>query len=225
MLGYERHHQQLLHYTVIFLISVSGSFYTKLPSFGGATYIRWGQTSCPTGAQTLFRGIATGTTYDLRGGGANYQCMSDDPEYGPRWDSPKFAQGIQAYIGAVKYKYWESDTQKAKTNHNGRVPCAACEAGDNRGSIITIPGKKHCPTDWSKEYSGYLVSEGTLWGDHYRTTFECLDENAQRVAGQTPADEAAMFFHVAVNCHGKGSLAHCPPYQHGREISCVVCTK
>lgn len=107
---------------------------SSLPSFGGAVYIRWGKRSCPASAKIVYRGVAAGTHYSSPGGGSNYQCLAEDPEYGAQ-----FAQGIQSYIGGVKYKYYESPGSTQQNLHDSMVPCVACEA-HKRQSKIMIPG-------------------------------------------------------------------------------------
>ena len=50
---------------------------------GGVVYIRWGKTSCPnvTGTELVYAGRAGGSWYRHTGGGANYLCMPNDPDY------------------------------------------------------------------------------------------------------------------------------------------------
>ena len=58
-----------------------------------------------------------------------------------------------------------------------------------------IPAKSQCPSTWTLEYSGYLMS--TYYGDsrntHYRTMFECVDKNPDSVPGSAPDQAAAVF--------------------------------
>jgi len=53
------------------------------PTAGGVVYTRWGRTTCPTtsGTQLVYTGRAAGSWYDQRGGGADYLCLSDNPNY------------------------------------------------------------------------------------------------------------------------------------------------
>ena len=53
------------------------------PSGGGVVYTRWGRTTCPDtpGTELLYEGRAAGSYYTHKGGGANYLCMPDDPDY------------------------------------------------------------------------------------------------------------------------------------------------
>ena len=81
-----------------------------------------------------------------------------------------------------------------------------------------IPGKVTCPTSWTREYFGYLVAN---YYGHHRTTFECLDVNAEAVPGTAADRDGALFYLTEVFCNG----IDCPPYAEGNELSCVVCTK
>ncbi len=53
------------------------------PPSGGVVYTRWGRTTCPDtqGTELLYEGIAGGSHYDHKGGGANYLCLPEEPEY------------------------------------------------------------------------------------------------------------------------------------------------
>ena len=58
------------------------------PKTGGVTYVRWGQTTCPDteGTELVYVGRAAGSYYSHKGGGANYQCVTEEPEnfdFGP----------------------------------------------------------------------------------------------------------------------------------------------
>ena len=83
---------------------------------GGVTYTRWGSTSCPS--TLVYSGRAGGTHYDKRGGGSNYLCMPDDPEYGLAYRA-----GVQGRspVGGAEYK-----EPLVSGHHNRNVPCAVC---------------------------------------------------------------------------------------------------
>ena len=53
------------------------------PRNGGVVYTRWRKTSYPnvTGTELVYAGRAGGSWYSLTGGGANYLCMPNDPNY------------------------------------------------------------------------------------------------------------------------------------------------
>ena len=183
------------------------------PKSGGVTYVRWGKSSCPnvTGTELLYAGRAGGTFFNKAGGGSNYLCMPDTPQY-----TLNYTPGSQSYseIYGVEYENPIAGT------HNHNVPCAVCCASTRVG-ILMIPARTSCPTNWTREYYGYLMSAGSHWSHHHRTTFECVDKDQDSVPGSQAGTYGALFYHVEANCNG---LA-CPPYNNYKELNCVVCTK
>ena len=53
------------------------------PRSGGVTYVRWGKHSCPSvaGTELVYAGRAGGTYFNKPGGGSNYLCLPDEPQY------------------------------------------------------------------------------------------------------------------------------------------------
>ena len=45
----------------------------------------------------------------------------------------------------------------SKSLHNHDAPCAVCHT-ELRGSQLMIPGRNICPSHWTLEYKGYLMS-------------------------------------------------------------------
>ena len=88
------------------------------------------------------------------GGGANYLCMPNDPDYlayqpGVQGASPVYGAEYQPYSGPLQ----------AVHDHN--VPCATCYAS-TRVAVTMIPAKTQCPSTWTLEYSGYLMSTNAV---------------------------------------------------------------
>ena len=183
------------------------------PKSGGVTYVRWGKSSCPnvTGTELLYAGRAAGTFFSKVGGGSNYLCMPDTPEY-----TLSYTPESQSYseIYGAEYEVPIPGT------HNHNVPCAVCSASTRVG-VLMIPARTSCITGWTREYYGYLMSAASLWSGHYRTSFECVDKDQDSVPGSQADTNGALFYHVEANCNG---LA-CPPYNNKKELNCVVCTK
>ena len=98
------------------------------------------------------------------------------------------------------------------------APCVVCHVS-TRSIQIMIPAMVNCPTGWTKEYGGYVVSHGQI---HTRTKFVCLDKAPEAVPGSGGNLNGALFYVVEAQC---GVSLDCPPYIDGYEISCVVCTK
>ena len=163
----------------------------------------------------MYAGRAGGSWFSHTGGGANYLCMPNDPDYNYLGHQPGI-QGLTLVYGA-EYETGGRGPLTALHNHN--VPCAVCYAS-TRVAVTMIPAKTRCPSTWTLEYSGYLMSN--YKGDsHYRTMFECVDKNAGSVPGSAPNTNGAMFLHAEASCTGMP----CPPYDPQKELTCAVCTK
>ena len=67
-----------------------------------------------------------------------------------------------------------------------------------------IPAWHHCPSGWTVQYTGYMMS------DHYthnKATYECVDVNAESIPG-SHANTGGLFYYVEATCNG----LPCPPY-------------
>ena len=181
------------------------------PPTGGAVYVRWGRTSCPTdqGTELLYSGRAGGSMRDHKGAGANYLCMPNDP------DHMQYDSGVQgrSTIYGVEYRI---HSFISVLNHN--VPCVVCYTA-TRDTVVMIPAKIYCPVNWTTEYTGYLMSSNIA---QYRSTYECIDKDPESVPGLNTETEMSTFLHVEPVCTDSFS---CPPYDAGKELTCVVCSR
>ena len=80
-----------------------------------------------------------------------------------------------------------------------------------------IAGNRTCPDKWTKEYEGVLVASAY---SHQRSSYVCLDKEAEVVVGGGTDTDGALFYASEVTCHA----LPCPPFVNGYEIACVVCT-
>ena len=187
----------------------------KGSSTGGAVYIRWGRTICPSGQQTelVYSGRAGGSHHQHTGGGANYICMPDNPEY----NSYSTSRSSNSFVYGAEYTIYSGLPNTHVSEHD--APCAVCYAA-SRPSVLMIPARMTCPENWTKEYSGYLMSE--KYETPGRTMYICVDESPGSVPGQnSPDPDRVELFMVEAKCEG----LDCPPYYDGRELTCVVCTR
>ena len=182
------------------------------PRNGGVVYTRWGKSTCPSvsGTTVVYAGRAGGTWWQQKGGAANYLCMPDDPDY------LSYTPGVQgySYVYGAEYQSHQGPLS-AVADHN--VPCAVCYAS-TRVAVTMIPAKTWCPSTWTLEYSGYLMS---AYLGHQRTMYECVDKNPDSVPGSAANTDGALFHHVEASCNGM----LCPPYDPQKELTCAVCTK
>ena len=80
-----------------------------------------------------------------------------------------------------------------------------------------IPAKVTCPAGWTKEYEGLLMAQHHT---HHASNFVCVDKELEILSGGSSDQNGGLLYVVEGVC---GSL-HCPPYQDGFELTCVVCT-
>jgi hypothetical protein len=99
------------------------------------------------------------------------------------------------------------------------APCALCYTS-TRATKITIPGRISCPPSWTREYYGYLMTEGH-YESHKPRVPVCIDVNSESVPGSAGFNNDALLYFIETRCNGIA----CPPYSDGAEITCVVCTK
>ncbi|XP_078364886.1 uncharacterized protein LOC144649286 isoform X2 [Oculina patagonica] len=179
----------------------------------GVQYVRWGRTTCPSGVEIVYKGIIGGEHYNHPGGGVNYLCLPHNPKY------DKYKDGWQhsGYVYGTEYEVNTFNPFK-KNLHDHEAPCAVCFA-KSRGSMLIMPARNDCPSGWTEEYHGYLMTEN--YGHKKQRDFICVDENAESVPGTKANKNGALLYPVQGQC---GALP-CGPYVAGREFTCAVCTK
>ena len=185
------------------------------PRGGGATYVRWGRTTCPDvpGTELVYKGRVAGSHYTHSGGGSNYQCITMEPanfDFGPGTVDASLLYGTE-------YEMWGNIPKSNLKLHDHDVPCVVCYV-TIRTALLMIPGKYTCPKNWTREYYGYLMAAHYK---HHRSTFECVDASPEVVVGGHGNHNGALFYHVEPRC---GSLP-CPPYDQQKEMTCAVCSR
>ncbi len=186
------------------------------------TYTRWGRTSCPndTEAQLVYSGRAGGANHRAQGGSAEKICLPDDPDYIPGSidisSSP--AHGFRSVVqGAELHVNYNVSGNPLQHLHQHNAPCAICDV-HTRARVIMVPAKTVCPPSWTREYYGYLMTEHD---GNYRSSYTCVDVDPEVVPGESSNTNPSLFYHTITDCNG----LLCPPYENGRMLSCVVCTK
>ena len=174
---------------------------------GGVVYVRWGRTSCPNvqGTELVYSGRAAGSS-DISTGSAAHLCMPGDPDY------MEYASGRQGLSSTAGLKYRIAPSQPLHDVSNSYIPCALCYIA-TRATVLMIPAKVQCPTNWNVEYIGYLM------GERSSSTYECVDKNAE-YAGRLNTRSSSLY-HVEAECTG----ISCPPYDSEKELTCVVCSR
>ena len=179
----------------------------------GSTYIRWGRDDCPSGAVSLYSGRAAGTKHNVKGGTSDYLCLPDNPQYGSTYTD------AASPLYGVEYERWLTSSPRALHDN---MPCVVCYLA-TRSAMFVHQASYLCPSGWSREYYGYMMSEHVVSNRHGRKSTICVDANAEAVPGTSAStDPSATYFH-SVECT-KSELP-CTPYVDGRILSCAVCTK
>ena len=86
--------------------------------------------------------------------------------------------------------------------------------------MIMVPAKTQCPSSWTREYYGYLMTEREH-SAHHRSSFDCVDVSPDTVPGEVASAAVSLFQYVKATCNG----LQCPPYVANKVVTCVVCTK
>ena len=185
-------------------------------SGGIVSYTHWGKNSCPYGAELIYKGFAASGHYNHSGGISSLLCLTDKPTF----DVENVSDGNQdgALLYGTEYETSGHGIASLKPLHDKDAPCAVCLK--QAALTLMIPGTKHCPTGWDKEYEGYLM--GTRYTQKSTHEVACVDINAEASpSSSNVSQDGNLWYPTEAEC---GSLA-CPPYVQDREISCVVCTK
>ena len=140
---------------------------------------------------------------DHQGAGANHLCMPNDP------DHMQYDSGVLGASTIYGVEYRPHSSQPSSRGHN--VPCAVCYTA-TQDTVVMIPAKIYCPSKWTVE---------NIF--HYRSMYECVDKDPESVPGlNTEITEMSALLHVEPVCTGSFS---CPPYDAGKELTCVVCSR
>ena len=161
----------------------------------------------------MYAGKTAGPHY-TQGGGADYLCLHDDPEF---LEVTPGIQGHRGHLYGTEYEAFSNPPAFGDLREHN-APCAVCSTRA-RGETIMIPGRITCEASWTREYYGYLMTEDH---SHRRSTHICVDEKAESLRGSVANTNGDLLYLVEVVCnHG----LDCPPYSEGYEVTCVVCTR
>ena len=113
----------------------------------------------------------------------------------PEYDRP--VSGVdsgRAHVDGIEYEIYNFPPFAPQHYHD--VPCAVCRV-TLRGTMIMMPARMMCPSGWTREYNGYLMS--ARW-DQKRTEFICLDRNPEVVGGTHQKESGSVITPVEVRC-------------------------
>ena len=166
----------------------------------------------------MFTGYAAGGLHIIGGGGSNFLCLPEDPQWKTYRDGAQGSGSIAGVEYQTHYNLFSEVNNGGNPILDNPAPCAVCYVS-GRSTILMIPARTQCPDGWTIEYAGYLASAANT-GGHQRTSYMCWDEAPEVAVGPKNRNQA-LIYPVEVLC---GSLP-CSIYITGRELTCVVCSK
>ena len=182
------------------------------PPAGVVTYTRWGNSTCPYGADTIYSGVVAGSYYGHEGAAVDPLCI-------PKTLSQQYLEtdsGYQQNIHLYGAGYYISGPL---AHSNGRyAPCALCQVNGHTNKIM-IPSRYECPSGWRREYYGYLMAGH--YGHKAATQFTCIDKSVEQVPGKGINGLGYLFYTVEAKYECRNNFLQCSP----SELTCVVCTK
>ena len=162
----------------------------------------------------MYVGRTGGTAWNIKGGAADKICLPEYPEYAAETSGISIVH--YSVVQGGEYKLF-SVLNANITEHN--APCAVCYV-PTRTTTIMVPAKTSCPSSWTREYYGYLMTERE---NHHRSSYNCIDNSPDITTG--PGDSAstngALIYYTFTDC----TALPCPPYENRCILSCAVCTK
>ena len=178
------------------------------PGRVGVTYTRWGNNRCPYGVERVYTGTMAGSYYTHSGGGSNFLCLPEEPNYNGLNTKSK---------GSVSFLYGTEYEGPIVGNHDHGAPCALCYVS-GRAVQEMIPATTKCPRGWKREYYGYIMA---AYYGYKRTEYTCIDKAQKSRPGSAGNQNGALLYHVRATCTG----IHCPPYDPKKALTCVVCSR
>ena len=174
------------------------------------TYNRWGNSTCPYGADTIYSGVVAGSHYSHKGAAVEPLCLPPNPKY------LQYLTGYQGYGGRLYgAEYHIHSPNPLDHSHLRNVPCALCQVY-GRTNKIMIPSHYECPNGWRREYYGYLMSGG--YGNPAATQYTCVDKSLEQIPGSGANTFGYLFMPVEAYCDYRVPCSD-------KEVTCVVCTK
>ena len=173
-------------------------------------YTRWGARDCPEGTTKLYEGFMAGKSHGSWGGGYNYLCMHNKPQY-----PNGFSNGNQN--GNLLYGTEYESTGVLVKNVNGDAACAVCE--HSTASIVyTQWGRRNCSNGHRTEYEGLIMS---TYYTQYKSENICIDIVRDSHAASNSGNNGQGQLYVS---EIEGGASDEKMYPHDRELACAVCS-
>ena len=175
------------------------------------SYFRWGNSTCPYGADIVYSGVVAGSRHGHEGAAVDPLCIPKtlDQQY------LKYERNYQGHIQLYGAQYKTATGSPLNHINNRNVPCALCQV-TGRTNQIMIPSHHECPNGWRIEYFGYLMAG--RYSNKAATQFTCMDESLELIPGSGSDGGGYLFYTVEANqdC----GIIPC----NEKELTCVVCS-
>ena len=173
------------------------------------TYIRWGNSTCPYGADTIYSGVMAGSDHNKEGAAVDPLCLPPDPQH------LEYQPGYQNYAQLLGTEYQTYSPSPLDHSLDRNVPCALCQVYGCTNKIM-IPSHYKCPSGWRREYYGYLMAG--YYTHKAATQYTCVDKSLEPIPGSGADTNGYLIYTVEAHCNH-----HIPCSD--KELTCVVCTK
>ena len=108
--------------------------------------------TCPNGADVVYSGRAAGGRHSKTGG-------TTDLPNSPQYLSQDTDNTWVAQLYGVEYEVGDSTSPYAYNSLNqADMPCVVCNA-NSQSQLLMVPASYTCPSGWSREYYGYMMTE------------------------------------------------------------------
>ena len=185
-----------------------------LQGSGGSTYVRWGRTDCANGGQVLYSGFASGSRWNEHGGTSDTHCLPRSPQY----LSHDTSATALATLYGMEFEVFGT-SPPLKNLHDTNMPCTVCYIA-TRSTVLTIPARYTCPTGFTREYYGYMMTERNGASRHRKDTI-CVDKDTVPIPGSAAETNPSIIYLMQASCNG----LPCPPYVPKKALTCAVCSK
>jgi len=179
----------------------------------GSIYTRWGRSTCPSSNSVVYTGRMAGQSFNSNGGGAGYLCLSPNPGY---LDATAGSQSPSSALYEVEYETANTLNQAWTDKNNFEAPCVICQSPSGMSYSFVQPGRATCPSGFTTDYQGYLMTAHT---SHMRTSFVCVDQNAETIGDSLNLNGALLYF-IQTTSDVRAPMG----YTNGYEVSCSHCT-
>ncbi|PVD19674.1 hypothetical protein C0Q70_20164 [Pomacea canaliculata] len=191
--------------TLVLSILVCASLLPALTA-AGTVYTRWGNSVCASEGATVYSGYVGGSFNNKSGSGANFMCLSPNP--------------VPTGVTRPDYSSTVYGTEYQVSNRPENefdVLCAVCFISNSTANIM-VPGTNTCPTGWSSEYTGFLMSG--FDGHGGSTEIICVNSKLEGLIDTSANGNGSRLYPTDYICDR-------PPchYPSSNTMPCAVCTK